>query len=276
MEKIVFADSWEGYFSDLGLKTFDDFYNYGDAIAVNKNRKRNVQRLTFGTETEPCVFFMKRFHKPHLKDMLAARRACETLVCQAGVEWHNARFLLKNGIGVYQPVCMGRRTRWAVEVDSFFVTKELDAVCLRDFVLDRWQGLDRREQENILIAVANLARTMHQLGIAFPDLTIWHIFFTPQTLPDCCDLSVIDLHRMSRGVRSRRRKVRDLSKLCWSMLPEYFDDDHRRLLLDTYFAGYSPSRREVLKRVIERYETVLNSRHTSQRYYKKIPQFKST
>jgi len=276
MDKIVFADSWEPYFAGLGLKTFDDFYEYADANTVGKNHRRNVQRLAFDTDGNRCTFFMKRFQSPHFKDMVAACRTCGRPTTQAGVEWHNARYLLDNGIVTYEPVCMGERTRWGLERNSFFVTRELEGECLRDFVINNWYGLDRSRQEQILAAVAQFVRTLHQLGIVFPDLYIWHLFLRTERLWDDCQLSIIDLHRMTAGMRSQRRQARDLSRLCWSMVPKYFDDDHKEFLLETCLLDFNVSQRNALRGVIARYEATLNKRHTADRYYgKKASQLQS-
>ena len=275
MDRILFAGSWESYFAQLGLKEFDDFYEYADTTTVNKHHRRNVQRLVFRRNTKRRAFFMKRFQNPHFKDMLAARRTCGSGATQAGVEWHNAQHLLANHIGTYEPVCMGERTHWGIERDSFFVTQEIEGICLRDFVIDNWRNLERHQQENILIAVGKLVRALHKLDIAFPDLQIWHLFLHGKSLSANCHLSIIDLHRMSAGVRSQRRKARDLSRLYWSMVPEYFDEDHKQLLLDTCLEEFSPSQREGLKSVVKRYEATLNRRKTAHRYYRKTPQFTS-
>ncbi|NLT75715.1 MAG: hypothetical protein GXX98_04275 [Planctomycetes bacterium] len=270
MDNVIFADSWEAYFAGLGLRRFDDFYNYDDATTVNRNRKRNVQRMVFGSGPDRRVFFMKRFERPHLKDMLAARGRGDRLVSQAGVEWRNAWYLLNHGIGTYEPVCVGERTGWGLEKASFFVTQELDAVCLLDLVLERWHSLDRRRQEAILVAVANLARTVHGLDISLPDLQVWHLYLHADDSADIGRLSVIDLHRMTQRVRSPRKKARDLSRLLWSMVPEYFDEGHRRLLMETYLDGLTVPRKRALQAVITNYEAALNARHTAHRYYKSI------
>jgi hypothetical protein len=268
MDKVVFAEAWEPYFAGLGLRAFDDFYDYPETVTVNRNRKRNVLKLTLGEGRDRHVFFMKRFHDPHLKDILATRRGFGGLTSQAGLEWRNARHLLKNGIGTYEPVCMGERTRWGLEKASFFVTRQLDGVCLLDLVLESWQGLDRNRQEKIIVAVANLARTLHGLGISLPDLQIWHLYLGADGPSGEDRLSVIDLHRMAQGVRSEKRKAKNLARLLWSMLPEYFDEDHRQLLLDTYLMNHDGARRQTLLRSVERYEATLNRRHTAQRYYR--------
>ncbi len=263
MDKVVFAQSWEPYLARLGLTTFDDFYNYPETVAVNRNRKRDVLKLTLGEGADRRVFFMKRFHDPHLKDILATWHGRSGLTSQAGVEWRNSRHLQENGIGTYQGVCMGQRTRWGLEKASFFLTLELDAVCLLDYVVEKWQALDRDHQKRIVVAMARFARTLHGLNISLPDLQLWHLYLHTDG-----SLSVIDLHRMIWPVHSERKKARDIGRLLWSLLPDYFDADHRQLLLDTYFADLDGASRQTLVRRIERFEATLNRRHTARRYYK--------
>ncbi len=52
------------------------------------------------------------------------------------------------------------------------------------------------------------------------------------------------------------------------MRPQYFDENDRQLLLDTYFADLDGASRQTLVRRIERFEATLNRRHTARRYYK--------
>ncbi len=271
MDRIVIAESWERYFADLNLRSFDDLYHYPETVTVNQNQKRDVLKLTLGRGAEANVFFMKRFHDPHFKDIWAARRRCDALTSQAAVEWRNARFLLSNGIGTYEPVCIGERTRWGLEKASLFLTRQLDAVCLLDLVLHHWKDLGRTRQEEILTAVGLFAKTLHNLDISLPDLQIWHLYLHPDTSCGHTRLSVIDLHRMTRDVHSTRRKARDLGRLLWSMRPQYFDEGHRQLLLTTYFTDQNGSHREKMTRQIERFEAIFNHRHTADRYYRSTP-----
>jgi hypothetical protein len=270
MDRILFAESWQPRLAELGLRTFDDFYHLDNGTAIGANQKRNVQRLTLGEGPDRKVLFMKRFHHPHFKDMLSTVRTFGQFVSQAGVEWRNARHLLDHGIGTYRPACMGERTHWKMETHSFFITEQLEQTCLLDFVMDTWHALDRGAQDGIIIAMADLARRLHELNVAVPDLVLWHLYFYPDDTSGNYRFSIIDLHRMTQGVRSQRRKARDMSRLCWSMLPEYFDDDHRQLLLDAYLDGLGPSHAKALARVIERYAGILNKRHTAHRYYPNV------
>ena len=130
MEKIFFTDSWEQYFQRFGLTTFDDFYHHCGASTVGRNTRRSVEKFTLGDAANRKVFFMKKFHNPHLKDKFSAVYNFGWPASQARVEWNNARYLLNNGIGTYKPVCIGERSGMGIERDSFVVTEELESVCL--------------------------------------------------------------------------------------------------------------------------------------------------
>jgi len=55
MDRMVFAESWESYFADRNLRRFDDLYRYPETVTVNRNRKRDVLKLTLGEGPETNV-----------------------------------------------------------------------------------------------------------------------------------------------------------------------------------------------------------------------------
>jgi hypothetical protein len=237
VDQVIFADNWQEYFGKLGLEEFDDFYDYEGGEIVNRNTKRNVCRLGLGQDGERKVFYMKRFHWPHLKDMVSALRKFGRLTSQARVEWNNANTLLENGIDTYKPVCLGEHIVFGIDTKSFVITEELKATSMLDYVVRHWRDLGRERQEDMMARIGELIRKVHRLDISLPDLYIWHVFVDEQKLPEQCDLSLIDLHRMGVGVTNRLQKAKELGRLCWSMDKEYFDDKLRDILLTTYAEG---------------------------------------
>ncbi|MFA5784852.1 MAG: lipopolysaccharide kinase InaA family protein, partial [Phycisphaerae bacterium] len=173
---------------------------------------------------------IKRFHNPHLKDVLAAAINFGWGTTQGRVEWKNARCLLKKGFGTYVPVCYGE----SGQSNSFIVTIELDAVCLQKYVIEKWRGLSRDEQDKIIIAAADMIKRIHNFNISLPDLFIWHFFVQPNSIEGEIKLSVIDLHRMRTSAKSRASKIKELATFYWSMSDEYFDAGHKKLLVSTY------------------------------------------
>jgi len=258
MDTVVFADSWEPYFQRLGMRTFDDLYHQSGGLTAGKNARRDVQRFTLGDAEGRNVFFMKRFHHPRLKDVFATAFRFGRLTSQARVEWENARHLLRNGIDTYSPVCMGERCRMGGEIESFFMTQQLDSVCLVDFVLDRWGGLSRTEQEEVVVAVAKFVRRIHDLGVSIPDLYLWHLYIRPDNWAAEGCFSVIDLHRMTRKAPGARGRAKELGRLYWSMSTDYFENEHKALLVTAYMDGRSISDTATCIRAVKRHAAALD------------------
>ena len=80
------------------------------------------------------------------------------------------------------------------------------------------------------------------------DLYVNHIFIARDY--DRYSLSFIDLENMSQNVRSSYQKARDLGRLYYSMADEYFDEDSKELLIDTYLSDEGPNKKAFLKRMI--------------------------
>lgn len=268
MDNIDFSDSWEQYLSHFGLSTFEDFYHYDGDFIIGKNSRRSVHTFAFGEANERKVFFMKKFHKPHLKDTIKAMYNYGLLTSQARIEWENAQYLLKNGIDTYKPVCLGERTHIGIESESFFITEELTSTCLLDFVIEGWHSLGHPVQEKIIIGIGNLVRRIHELNVSFPDLYLWHIFIHRNSLAADCQFSIIDLHRMTQGVRSSRRKIKELGRLYWSMSTKYFSDKHKALLINTYIDGNSDLNEAALIKTIRKCSEDLKRKRTLKNYYR--------
>ncbi len=267
---MTFAQSREEFFRKVGLASFDDFYDYPGGTRIGENQRRNVYRLTLGEGRDAKVLYIKRFKKPHLKDMLGASLNFGRLTSQAAVEWGNASLLLQNGIDTYKPACMGERTVCGLERKSFIITEQLKSTCLLDLVINKWHKLERKLQDKMVIAMAQLAAAAHKANISLQDLYIWHIFIDEDSLKDDCRLSVIDLHRMLRNVKDPNKKIMDIAALYWSMSGDYFDDEYKDLLVTTYAAAGSAGGKEEILVSIRKRARILDSRRNLPNHYEKV------
>jgi hypothetical protein len=260
MPTVTFAKDWQAVFKRCDLETFQDFFEYSEGSLVNKNKKRDVLAFSLPLEHGNKEFFMKRFHKPHIKDMLFTLTNFGRLCSQAECEWNNANILFENGIDTYKPVCFGSDTTCGIERGSFFVTEKLPGQPLTDFVAHCWADLDQSQKQQIIISIAKLARKIHNAKLSLPDLYLWHIFI------DKTNLAVIDLHRMKINISSRQQRIRNLAALNFSMLDEYFDKPLRELLLETYLSEYSQNDKEVFCRGLRDRSNKLAARRRRPKY----------
>ena len=265
MQRIVFADSWSAFFAGFNLKSFDDFFENLSAKTIGVNKKRNVIAFSLGPDSQKKRFFMKRFSHPHFKDMLFSWRNIGRPCSQARYEWENARLLLDNGIETYRPVCFGEKITWGIENSSFFVTEELQSQCMTDFVRQNWLRLQQRQKEKIVTGLATFIRKIHALNISLPDLYVWHFFITENAVGQY-DYAIIDLHRMSRNVTSRNRKIKNLGRLHHSMLDSYFDEELKQLLVKSYAADGRYGDVTKLLAQVKKYSDAVSARRRQRQY----------
>jgi len=261
--KVEFAKDWAPIFEEAGLISFGDFFDYSAGQTINKNKKREVVAMTLPAAGGEKELFMKRFFKPHFKDMLFTIRNFGSLCSQAACEWKNINILLQQGIDTYHPVCFGQEMRLGLEKKSFIITEKIKGPPLTDFVAANWLNLAQPQKEKIITAIAKLVRKIHGAKISLPDLYLWHIFITKTPLPDDIsedDFAVIDLHRMRINVSNRNARIRDLGALDFSMQEKYFDDGIREIFLNAYTNTGAAGERIALSRKIKNRSRILAAR----------------
>jgi tRNA A-37 threonylcarbamoyl transferase component Bud32 len=231
MAKIQFTDNWEDTFKKAGICGFEDFFHIA-GVVINSNRKRNVVAFSLEIDGVSRDFFMKRFIKPHYKDMFFTLRNFGRICSQGEYEYLCANELLKNEIDTYRPVCYGEEKRFGLETRSFFITEKIDGVCLTDFVSEKWEQMERGEKENLLEQMGKEVRKIHDASLSLPDLYVWHVFLT--AVGDKYEFAFIDLHRMKRNIRSMDEQARNLGAMDFSMLGKYFDDSLKRVFIKAY------------------------------------------
>lgn len=266
MQRVVFADSWSQYFAVFGLESFEDFFEYSAVQTIGVNKRRNVVTFTLGDDSKKRRFYMKRFIQVRLKDMFFSFRNQGHLCTQGRFEWKNARLLLDNGIGTYKPVCFGEEVRWGLETKSFCITEELRAECMTDFLRCKWHNMDRREKEKIIVSIAAFVRRIHALNIDMTDLYIWHIYLNEGENSGEPDFAVIDLHRMSHNIKDDSRKIKNLGRLHYSMIDEYFDDELRRLFIKSYAADGSFGDVNTIIAQVEKCSSVISAKRKQKQY----------
>lgn len=233
MKRVFFEESWPKFFVEFKLESFDDFFQYRGGETIGKNNKRDVVTFKLSSGSQGKQFFMKRFFRPHFKDMLFTLRNFGQRCSQARCEWENTKLLFGGGIRTYSPVCYGEQIKWGLESKSFIVTEKLEGQSLTGFVQQNWQQLDRQQKEKIIADLAKFIRRIHDSKFSLPDLYVWHIFLTEKPAGGW-DFAVIDLHRMSHNVTSQKQQLENLGRLLHSMVDSYFDKELKRLFIESY------------------------------------------
>jgi len=262
---VIFADGWQSFFENQQFVSFDDFFSYSKGRLINKNERRDVRKIVLEQAAGRLVFFLKRFHRPHFKDIIFASRNSGGRCSQAAYERQNANLLLANGIDTYQPVCIGEQFTLGIESKSFLVTEQIKAAEFKDFIADRWNGLDGETKRQIIISLGKFIRKIHNAGFSLPDLYVWHLFIKQQQRGQW-SFAVIDLHRMARNVTSRQQRAKNLGRLDYSMIDKYFDKSSRELLIKSYAADNRPDERAALIEQVRKYSSAVSSKRRPKIY----------
>jgi hypothetical protein len=266
VEAVVFADGWHNYFAGHGLESFSDIYNYPGGTTVNKNSRRNVQRISLRAGAAERIFYLKRFERPHLKDTFFAFRNYGRILSQAHLEWENMVYLLNNHIGTCRPVVYGDEFFCCVEKRSLLITEELAGICLADFVALHWAGMSQAAREKLVCEMGELVHKICKARICLPDFYVWHIFINDKLRSDSRVLSVIDLQRMAHNVRGKRAEIENLARLHHSMREEYFEKEMKRLLVESYARAAQIGRVHALIEGVERRSAAISAMRKVQRY----------
>lgn len=263
MERVVFTDFWKLRLAENGLRSFDDFYKCSGKKRINKNNKRNVSILCLKINGEEKKFYMKCFHHPHLKDILFTFLNCGKIHSQASHESGNMQLLTKNNIGTCNPVCFGEQFSLGLERKSFIITEELPGICLKDFIAKNWAVLPQSEKELLIASIAQFVRKIHNARISLPDLYVWHLFITENKNAaglDKYSFAVIDLNRMKRNAKGTGERIKNLGRLCFSMIDKYFDKQTRELLVRCYLGDASEKKLEKFARRVKKYAAKVSAR----------------
>ena len=266
MEKVFFADSWQQFFAGLGMARFDDFFSYAGGEQINKNNKRDVQIMTLGRGDYSKECFLKRFHRPHVKDAIFALSNFGRPCSQAKWEWYNAGALIDNGIDTYPFVCYGEQTFGGFERRSFLISEKLKSQCFTDFVAENWTKLSQEWKEKITTELAAFIRRIHDADFCLPDLYVWHIFIKETQQSDNWDFAVIDLNRMQYNVTNTNKKLKNLSRFYHSMTDKYFDDRTRRVFIQSYAGSDWPGCTDKLFEKVNKYSKAVSAKRNPKPY----------
>jgi heptose I phosphotransferase len=143
-------------------------------------------------------------------------------IVSAKTEWDAIHRLDEIGIPTTPAVAYGCRGFSPAALRSFVITRDLgDIVSLETLCVD-WASAppDARFKRRLIVAVAELARKLHEHGLNHRDFYLCHLCLDRKELEkDAVKLYLIDLHRV--GIRSRIRpadRMKDIAALYFSAM----------------------------------------------------------
>ncbi len=187
------------YFSELGQKYFSKC-NFDQLMSIKGKPFRNVKgRKTIQFKTASDSFFIKQHFGVGWAEILKNLIVFRKPIISAKTEKEAIEALDQIGIATTPLVAFGEYGLNPASKQSFLITRDLgNIVSLEDFRRD-WKEHppNNKLRQQIVIAVATLAKKLHQAGLIHRDFYLCHLCLDVDLLEKGeIKLYLIDLHRM--------------------------------------------------------------------------------
>jgi len=232
--------------AQAGLDRFGSVMDSSDGDCMRALADRENWRLQLHTAHGSARgVYLKKHHVRTLRSRLRAGLGIGPGKTAAAAEAQNVGQLAEDGIDVMRLVAYGQRLHDDGLLESFVLTEELTGYEQLDHFLARrfarrelHRTLPRDEQDadlrTLIRRVAELARRFHAAGYNHRDLYCCH-FFIREPEPGRFDIRLIDLQRVERRRRWRRRwVVKDLAQLAYSAPRDRIKCTHKMAFLRHY------------------------------------------
>lgn len=256
---MLIVNAYHDLLARAGLTSLDGVKSYRGELVKDQRGRRDILRIEGESGGERVVLFLKRIWRPYRKDGLLSLLRRGRVWSMARQEWENMAALNRAGVATAELVAYGEECGALWERFSFIVTRAAPAAwTVEDFAKECRDPVRRRR---VIEALARQVKTMHEAGLASPDLFARH-FFVQEA--DEVRFWLIDMNRVEHGRVSSRQRARDLATLHLSLplrlvgvrervrflraycggrvdraLPRMIEQRSRRLLHRSKFRGFA-------------------------------------
>jgi heptose I phosphotransferase len=147
-------------------------------------------------------------------------------IISAKTEMQAIRKLDEIGIATTPLVAFGERGNNPAKLQSFLITKDLGDIVSLETLCESWRqdAPSLRFKRRLIIAVAELARKLHQSGMNHRDFYLCHLCLDMAALDSAqIHLYLIDLHRMRKhGQADTEDSMKDIAALYFSSMDMNF------------------------------------------------------
>lgn len=207
----------------LGLKNKNDIFDH--LMQLSGNVFRDMPgRKTSQIQLNQQSYFIKQHYGVGWGEIFKNWVSLKKPVVSAMTEVRAIEAVTKLGIATTPLVAYGERGRNPALIESFVITEDLgDIISLEDLCAD-WvkQPPSSQFKHDLIVAVANLAKTLHRNGINHRDFYLCHLCMDQAALADLDNpikLYVIDLHRVQLHKKpSRTGNMKDIAGLYFSAM----------------------------------------------------------
>ncbi len=237
----------------------------GECLRTLKDRENWHLQLA-GAEQQPYGVYLKKHHVRTWRSRLRAVLGVGPGTTAGRVEAQNVGSLTADGIRVMNLVAYGEKLHTNGLVESFVLTEELAAHTeLPQFLRRRFtptppRGSSHRDRDlhRLIRQLALTVRRFHAAGYNHRDLYGCH-FFVKEPAPGEFEIRLIDLQRVQRRRRFRRRwLVKDLAQLAWSAPHDRIKCTHKMAFIRHYLGvrKLRPADKRLIREVLAKQQVM--------------------
>lgn len=233
---LVVNRDYEPLLADLGATSFDDVYDLAGGTIVKKQKDRSVLRFVAGDS----VFFLKRHEREKQQKGGRVGDSPFSWCSEGGKEFAFFHGFRQHHLATATPVAMGEKVFTDGTVQSFFLTAEFVPYVQLEFLIRQTPELLAGAEHsvrrmNILQAVGQYARRMHQAGFNHQDFNATHVLLHgfEDGIPA---MALFDLQRVDQNPFQKMRwPIKALAEFNYSSREnDVFSDEERLFLFHVY------------------------------------------
>jgi heptose I phosphotransferase len=235
-QHFVINRAFKDFLTKSKLTTFDAVWSFPEGKLVKKKGLRSVLCVHFGEN----VFYFKKHTEllnPLTKLILFFRAVISR--SEGLKEFYNYCAFRSKGLGTAIPVAAGMRyTSW-LTIESFLITQDFSPLIdLEEIVLNQPELLqgdnNLARKHNILRAIGQYARKMHQSGFNHKDFNATHLLLNDIDAKNP-QIALFDLQRVDKVIFNRFRwTIKSLSELFYTLPANIFSENDRCFLFKEY------------------------------------------
>ena len=264
------------------LLLFSEIWSFSGGKIVKQTKNRTVIQTQIPwnrpqndgnrNKGEAATLFYIKKHDEHLSlwQKLLSLVLPDSFNSEGIKEFDNYCEFREKGLETVIPVAAGMKFSSFLHVESFLITKDFSPfVDLEELVLNRPETLfgkkNKTKKRNILKAIANYARRMHDSGLNQKDFNATHVLLLNLETKQP-KISLFDLQRVDKNTCNRFKwPIKSLAELNYTLPVHLFTEDDRRYLFQKYLRKNSLNFLNKLQWAWIRKKTAKIARHSKKR-----------
>lgn len=263
--QIWIAQEYRERLARAGLDSFDSVMTGGQGRLLRTLPDRENWRLELAGGGPGRGMYLKRHRQRSMAHWLRACLGAGPGATAGRIEAENVVRLQQSGIDAMPLVAYGERLHRGGLAESFLLTEELTGFTQLDhFLRQRFAPAAKRRRrdrplERLIDRVADVAARFHRAGFNHRDFYCCH-FFIRETAPSEFAVHLIDLQRVERRRRLRRRWiVKDLAQLAYSAPAERITCTRRMAFIKRYLGirRLRPDDKRLIRQVLAKQRSLV-------------------